>query len=559
MKLTSEDRTKFLSRHALLKAERSQWDQQWKEIAKNVRPRAYRWPGDRQTAGQKKNRDIINTTPTKASRTLSSGMMSGITSPSRPWFRLTTEDLSASEEQTVKEWLSIVEQRMFQVIAKSNVYNTLFMVYQDLGDFGTAAMFVENDEQDVVRAYHLPLGQYCLISGARQDIVGIYREVEMSVSQMVELFGLEGPTRVSYQVADLYRQGRYDQWFWVVHLICPNEQFDEKARGTKGMKYQSVWFEKNGNEPDTFLRIGGFKTFPVMAPRWSTTGEDTYGNSPGFDGLGDMNMLQIMEKRKLQNIDKATDPPMKGPSSLMGARISLLPGDITFVDALSPGQSFMPAMEVNPNTILILGNEIKNVEQRINADYFADLWLSIIQSEGTMTAREVIERREEKMLQLGTVLERLHRELLSPLLDRIYEIMLERGMIPKPPQEIQGSPLKVEYISIMAQAQKLLGTTGIERFFAFAGNLSQIHPDVLDKVDFDEAVDRYGDMLGVPPSMIRADESVVAMRKQKRAQQAQQAQMEQAQAAAKTGKDLANSDLSGDNALSTMLKGYGAA
>jgi hypothetical protein len=75
-------------------------------------------------------------------------MMSGVTSPARPWFRLTTPDLKLSELASVKTWLDSVTRAMNTVFLKSNLYNALPTVYGDLGVFGTSALFIEEDTED---------------------------------------------------------------------------------------------------------------------------------------------------------------------------------------------------------------------------------------------------------------------------------------------------------------------------------------------------------------------------------------------------------------------------
>ena len=174
-----------------------------------------------------------------------------------------------------------------------------------------------------------------------------------------------------------------------------------------------------------------------------------------------------------------------------------------------------------------------------------------------MTAREVVERHEEKMLQLGPVMERLTDELLDPLIDRTFSVLLRNGDLPPPPEELQGMELKVEYISILAQAQKLVGTSAVERLASFVGNLAGVRPEVLDKINFDEMVDQYGGMLGVPPQLIRPDEEVAKLR-QARAQQAAQAQQAEAAAASVQGaRVLSETDTSSDNALTRILSNLG--
>ena len=113
--------------------------------------------------------------------------------------------------------------------------------------------------------------------------------------------------------------------------------------------------------------------------------------------------------------------------------------------------------------------------------------------------------------------------------------------------------LKIEYISIMAQAQKMLGISGVERFTGFVGQMAQMDPSVLDKIKSDKIIDSYGDMTSVPTSILRTDEEVQAMRDQRANAQAQQQKMQQMQMAASAAKDLGQTSTAPDTALGSIL------
>jgi hypothetical protein len=300
-----------------------------------------------------------------------------------------------------------------------------------------------------------------------------------------------------------------------------------------------------------------------MAARWNLTGEDIYGSDcPGMVALGDSRALQLYEKRKAQAVDKIVNPPMKGPSSLRGQRASLLPGDITYLDAVGPGTSFEPAFILHPQAIQIFDETIGQHEQRINAAFYADLWLAITNDQRSIpaTAREIVERHEEKMLQLGTTLERIQDELLDPMIERIFSIMFKRNLIPEAPREFQGGKtIKVEYISVMAKAQKLVGTAAIERLLQVAVNTYAVKPDVLDKIDTDKALEEYADMVGTPPSILVAQSQVDQVRAQRAQEQQRMAQLQQENLATQNTKNLASSTLENDNGLSRLMTSIGAA
>lgn len=531
------------ARWQALKDERNSWDPHYRELAEHILPRHIRMSTSESNRGSKRNDKIFNGTATRALRVLASGMMAGITSPARRWYRLTTPDPKDIEAPGVRSWLDSTESRMFTIFARSNIYNALAMLYEDLPCFGTAPILVEEDDDDVIRVHNIPLGSYVLVSDLKGRIVGIIRELAMTVEQVIEQFGFEA---CSDGVQHMYTRGQLDVKVDIINAILPNDAFKNGALGPRGMPHASLWLE-TAQQEDVFLRVGGFHEFPLMAPRWDLTGNDTYGSCPGMDALGDIKALQRLEKRKLQAMDKMVNPAMQGPSSLRAGRPSLLAGDITYVDAVGGGQKFEPAHTVDGRAVMIQ-DVIAEHERRINSFFYADLFLIMTQRSYSKTAREVDELHEEKMLQLGPVLERLQDELLDPLIDRVFGIMLRKGLLEAPPEALAGADLRVEYISILSQAQKMLGTVSIERIIGFVASASDRVPEALDKIDWDQTIDELADLLGVPTSIIRPDEDVEEVRKARASQQAAQqaAQMapalNQASQAAKNMKDVGMGD-----------------
>lgn len=533
------------------------WLSHWRELSDHVMPRRGQFLITDRNQGDRRNGKIIDNTATLAARTLASGMMAGITSPARPWFRLATPDPELKEFGPVKLWLHDVEQRMREVFARSNVYNALPTLYLELGVFGTGAIFVQEDFEDVIRVHPYTVGEYHLANSARLTVDTLYREFSLTVGQAVEQFvrrpgGQPDWSRVSATVRSLYDRGRLDEWVEFVHAIEPNPDRTPGLEDARNMPVRSVYWEKGGGR-DLLARVGGFRSFPVMAPRWDLMAQDVYGRSPGMDCLGDVKALQVMQREKAKAIQKMVAPPMVGGASLRNAAVSALPGGITFVDGSEPVKQLAPLYTVNPQVQHLLA-DIDDHRHRIDRAFFADLFLMVSQMErAQITAYEIQVRQEEKLLMLGPVLERLHDELLDPLIDRTFAIMQDKGLLPPPPPELAGSDLRIEYISVLAQAQKAVSTSGVERFAGFVGNLAAVKPEVLDKFDADQAVDEYADALGVSPRIVRSDEDVAKLRAG-RAQQEQAAQAAQmAQVAVQGAETLSHTDTRGDNALTRML------
>lgn len=183
-------------------------------------------------------------------------------------------------------------------------------------------MAVLEDDSDVIRTMMFPIGSYYMANSARGSVDTCFRKFSMTVRQLVMEFGLNN---VSDSVKGMWDSGNYESWIEVIHAVYPNIDRDTAKLNSKNKPVKSVYYEVGGDS-DKLLRESGFDEFPIMAPRWEVNGEDVYGSScPGMIALGRVKALQLEQKRKSQLIDKATNPPMVGPSSLRNQRVSLCP------------------------------------------------------------------------------------------------------------------------------------------------------------------------------------------------------------------------------------------
>ncbi|HHL4098160.1 TPA: portal protein [Klebsiella pneumoniae] len=539
---------------AQLTNDRSSFDPHWRELSDFINPRGSRFLVTDVNRDDRRNTKIVDPTATLAARTLSSGMMSGITSPARPWFKLATPDPDMMDYGPVKLWLEVVQRRMNEVFNKSNIYQSLPLLYASLGNYSTGAMAVLEDDSDVIRTMMFPIGSYYMANSARGSVDTCFRKFSMTVRQLVMEFGLNN---VSDSVKGMWDSGNYESWIEVIHAVYPNIDRDTAKLNSKNKPVKSVYYEVGGDS-DKLLRESGFDEFPIMAPRWEVNGEDVYGSScPGMIALGQVKALQLEQKRKSQLIDKATNPPMVGPSSLRNQRVSLLPGDITYIDQVTGQDGFKPAYLVNPNTADLLA-DIQDTRQIINSAYFVDLFM-MLQNINTrsMPVEAVIEMKEEKLLMLGPVLERLNDECLNPLIDRTFSIMARKNLLPPPPDVLQGMPLRIEYISVMAQAQKSIGLSSLSSTVGFIGQLAQAKPEALDKLNVDQAIDAFAEMSGVSPTVIVPQEQVEQVREQRAQQQQQQQMVAMGMAAAQGAKTLSEAQTADPSVLTALSNAAG--
>lgn len=550
----------FNKRLEALRSERSTFIPLYRELSDYHLAHRGRFLTSDRNKGYKRNTKQINNTSRMSARTLASGMMSGITSPARPWFRLSSGESDLDDVQAVKLWLHRVQQIMYKVFSHSNVYNSLHQLYAELGVFGTAAMGVYHDFENVIWCKPYTVGSYMIGLNSQNISDTFYREYEISVGQCIKQFGEDN---VSESVKQQWLNGNSEAWVKIIHAVEPNDNRDNISPLARDKAWRSVYYEKSAGTKegeDKFLRESGFDDFPILTPRWDVTAEDVYATDcPGITALGDTKALQLAERRKYQAIDKIVNPPLQGPSSLKNKLNgnSVGPNDIVWHEQNSEG--LRSIYDFRPDLNAIAG-EIMNVEGRVKRAFYEDLFLMLANTDRRqITAREVAEKHEEKLLMLGPVLERLHTELLDPLIDRTFNILQQNGVLPVPPPELQNRELNVEYVSVLAQAQRLVATGAVDRLVGFTGQLASVWPEARHKINASQAVDMYGESLGVDPSLIRSDDEVAAMA-QAEAQQAAQAQaMANAQAGVDMAKTASEASVSEDNALGTMMRNAGLA
>ena len=552
-----------IRRYKRLENDLSSWRSHFMELSDYIMPRRGRFllesAGNK---GRKRNNKILDNTGTHAVRTLGAGMMSGMTSPARPWFRFRTSDRELMDRADVKVWLADVERIIRDILNRSNFYNTVFTVYTELGVFGTGPLYRQRNFDQVIRFRPYTAGEYVIAEDHNGKVDTLGRHFQMTVSQIIEKFVItpgqpDDWAGVSGATKRLWSSKNYDALVPVLHMIEPrrNEDRDLRSSLNINMPIRSSYMELGADREDEFLGESGYTKFPAYVPRWDVLGGDVYGRSPGMDTLGDIKQLQHQQKRKAQAIDKMVNPPMTAPTSLRGKPTSVLPGHTTYVDPSQGSQGFAPAYQVTPRLQEML-MDIQDVQERIQRGFYADLFAMMISSDRrNITATEVVERHEEKLVLLGPVLQRLNVELLDPMLDDVFLFAQEAGLLPDPPEVLDDVDLGVEYISLLAQAQQAVAASSLERTMGFTGNLVAVFPEVGDNIDADEAVRQYADIVGTSPDIIRDSKDVEQMRADRDAQTQMQEMAATAAAGADSAKVLSETDTQNPNALTDLIGG----
>jgi hypothetical protein len=487
---------------------------------------------ERPNEGNKKHGSIYNGRASVALDNLASGIHSNLTSPMQPWFSISLTEKELLEVEGVRAWLESCTRRLAHVMSQSDFYGAAAVLFKEVAAFGSGVMLIEDPRPGRIRYTPLTFGEFFLALNDENDPDTLYRRLPMTVSQVVSKFGTDN---LSPHAKELSKDNRNaDERIDIIHVIQPRAVIN-RGSGVRALPFESVYFEETTDGKILWDR--GYRTLPFAAPRWEVITGGTYGRSRCMGCLGDIKMLQWLERMSARAINYQVDPSMNVPYALKrqgGA--SLIPGAQNYYDGVTP-DAIRPTMNINFD---VQGVEAKitMVEQRIKEFLYNDRFLSITEQTQRMTATEVRARQLEKLSVLAPVVQQLQTAFLTPVIERTFDILWRYQMLPPPPPEIQGRAWTPEYNGLLSQAQKAAGVSSLDALISYVQQIAAAQStggtvDSLDKVDFDQAIDEVSDYVGAPAKVIRSDEQVAAIRddRARLLQQAQQAQQMQQLAA----------------------------
>lgn len=509
-------------RYKTLQSQRSNWENHWQELADYMLPRKADITKKR-TQGDKRTELIYDGTAIHAVELLASSLHGMLTSPSSPWFSMRYRNPDLQNNDLANEWLELCLDQMYQAFNRSNFQQEIHELYYDLVVFGTAAFYIESNE-DGLRFSSRHIAEICISENSKGQVDTVYRKFKMSSRAMAQRFGEENlPAQCQKDLKnEPYKEHE------IVHAVYPRSE--AKGKLAKDKPVASVYYHADTRK---LLSEGGFDEFPFMVPRFNKDSVSSYGRCPAMNALPDVKMLNKMSEVTIRAAQKQIDPPLMVPDDGFMLPVRTTPGSLNFYR--SGTRDRLEPLNIGANNPLGLNME----EQRRNAIRQAFYVDQLLMAQGpAMTATEVLQRNEEKMRLLGPVLGRLQSELLQPLISRSFSLLLREGLLPPAPEQLQGQDIDIEYVSPLAKAQKLTDLQSMLRGFEVMMQVAEIAP-VMDYLDSDKLVQYLVDVTGIPARVIRSDEEVARIRRQQQEAAQAQAQMEQSAMAAEQAQQLA--------------------
>jgi hypothetical protein len=521
--MAKTDLTKsLLKRFDKLSSQRQNWETHWQEVADYMMPRKADVTKLR-SRGDKRTELIFDSSPLQAVELLAASLHGMLTNPSTPWFSLRFKSEEVSEEDEAKEWLESATETMYTAFNRSNFQQEIFELYHDLITFGTAGMFIEEDEEDLLKFSTRHINEMYIAENDKGRIDTIFRKFKISARAAIQKF-----KNAPAEIQTVANKDPYEE-IDIIHAVYPRSDFNPTKQDSSNMPFESVYMTAKGEQ----LSVSGFREFPFVVPRYLKSSHEIYGRSPAMTALPDVKMLNEMSKTTIKAAQKQVDPPLLVPDDGFILPVRTVPGGLNFYRAGTRDR--IEPLNIGANNPLGLNMEEQRRNSIRNAFYVNQL---MMQQGPQMTATEVIQRNEEKMRLLGPVLGRLQSELLKPLIDRAFNILLRKNQFRSAPDFLSGQDIEIEYVSPLAKAQKSTELQSIMRAIEIMGSLSNVAP-VFDHINMDKLVRHLADIVGVPQKILKPQSQLNAERQQKEQQQQQMMQMQQLQQVAQAGGQIA--------------------
>ena len=538
--------SKYIKRYGFLKDQyKKGFEAQQKDVSDYILTNRGFFPdsGQQPNQGDPSNTEIIDPEATRAVLIYAAGMQGGLTSPARPWARFKMQDPDLGKFGPVREWLNMVEKIFYSTYSQSNFYQAIYTDYIELVGFCTSCLVQEESFKTIINFRNQTAGTYFIQENQYGTVDTVYRLVPMIAKNIIQKFGEKN---VRQAIKTSAEKNPY-QFFDVVHAVQPNNEREPILINSQNKAFESVYFEPSVSQK--LLMKSGFEDMPFHVARYSISGGDVYGRGPGFDEMGNVKQLQEMQETSYIALHKEIDPPMAGPSAMIDD-MDTLPGGVTPWDG---GQKPEKLYDVKLN-ISETEKKIERLQEKIKEGFFNDVFLMISNTPGIQpdTATAVMEKKEEKLMMLGPIIDRTIFEKLDPCIERSLGILWRGGYLPPPPEEMQDQEMDIEYISLLAQAQKLIGSSSLKALSGYVGELALIDESAVDKLNVDAAIDEYGDMVGVAPGVINDADTVDAIRQQRADQQQAMLEQQQMQEMVGGAKSLSETDTEGKNMLTDI-------
>lgn len=509
----------LISQYLTQKAARTNFESYWQSLhdyfyieADDIN-RGY-YPGTELNANA-----LFDSTTLDSGDVLASGFMNYLTPATSRWSALRARNPIYKNNKRVSGFFEDTMDEVNYALNRSNFYSQIYSTYKGSGIYGTSVLLEEEDVEDDIRFYSLPIKNVCLVEDGRGRVNAYFIEFEYTADQAADRWGKDKLSREMQE--ELATNNPKQKKHCFLLYIANRYRRDITKTDRKNKPIEACWIDIEGK---ITVDEGGYNEFPAMCHRFDKRPFIPWGYSPAMKALPFARILNAVAKTNLRAMMKHTDPPIAIPDNAFMMPFNSNPRAVNY---------YNKAKMDGKNDIFAFGNfgdpqigmaAIEYYQQKVKSLMYNDVFLAFDGVTKQMNNPEVQERINEKMTMLGPAVGRYISEMLNPIIIRTIGILQRRGRLPQPPDELINDPgYEIDCISQLAQSQRRSELNALMSGLNLVGQIAGFKPEVLDKVNGDKAVDEAWSIMGAPTRIFNDDDEVQALREARgKAAQAQQ-------------------------------------
>jgi len=493
----------IIRRFDKLKSGRTSWESMWESVTDYVAPRRGGISTVKTKGGARMDK-VFDCTAIDSNDVFAAGLYGHLCNGR--WLLLKDQNPGKGDD-----WFGEATRILLEELSVSNYGQMIHSYFKTLGSIGTACLFVEQGEVTALNFREFHISTYVIAENNKGLVDTLYRKFTYTARQAVQEWGEEN---VGKTVQKAYKDKKDDE-FEFIHAVYPRVERDDTKIDKENLPFASVYIAVKDKK---IIEEGGYTELPFMVTRLDKEATEIYGRSPGMKMLPEIKLLNKMVKTTLKAAEKVVDPPLQVPDDGFISPFKTIPGGLMYYRAGT--QDRVEPLQTGGD--IGLGLEMENQRREaIKRAFFVDLFL-LLADKTNMTATEVLERVEEKLVLLGPMLGRLQSELFSPLVSRVMGILLRAGKLPPPPEGVEA--YEIEYLGKLAIAMKLIEVKAMRDAIGYIAPLAETNPAVMINLNEDKITRGVCERLGVPVDWLRSEEEVAQIVEQQQ-QQAQEQRM----------------------------------
>jgi hypothetical protein len=516
--MPNDTAAELTARYSQLKTNRGTWDSQWQQIADYGLGRRD-FITHHIEGGRARQTRIFDATFQQSADGLAAALQALLVNAAARWMVLRPEDRSLLEDDEILQWFERATETTFTLFNKpeANFASQIHETLLDVVAFGTGVFWVDRDPKTGIWFSARPLGEIYVAENFKGRVDTVFRRFFLTAKQAHEEWGEKAGENVTKAIAD----NKFNERFEFCHAVLPRRDtvnFELSPR-----RHPIAEFYLNVKEK-SIIKEGGFPEMPYMVARWSKDAGELYGRGPGMNALPDAKMLNRMARTLLVAAEKATDPTLLVEDDGVMSPTATHPGSVMVTRSSVTGREPVRYLQSTARPD-ISQERYQSTRQQVR-DHFHSELLQGTFDDPRMTATQVLELSARTAQRIGPMIFRMQTELLEPLVERVFGLAMRAGLYDPIPEGLAGTRTRVEYVSPAALAQLNSDVQNIMGVVDTAMNWSQVNPDVLDKIDFDLALERVAQALGEASNVLRPKRDVAQIREAK-AEAAEEAQEQQ--------------------------------